>query len=55
MELIISWLELTGRAYLHRVRVGSQTRELWPVSPDRLEAVAGSGATELIGSYKLDG
>lgn len=54
MELIISWLELTGRAYLHRVRVGSQTRELWPVSPDRLEPVAGTGTTDLISSYKLD-
>lgn len=54
MELIVSWLELTGRAYLHRVKVGGSTKELWPVSPDRLEPIAASGTTELIGGYKLD-
>lgn len=54
MELIIGWLELTGQAYLHCVKVGNNTRELWPISPKRIEPVASNDPSRLIGSYKLD-
>jgi len=53
-ELLISWLELTGNAYLKAVKVGRQTTEIWPVSPDRLRPVLTKDVSEWIAGYALD-
>ena len=53
-ELLISWLELTGNAYLKTVKAGQQTIEIWPVSPDRLRPVLTKDVSEWIAGYALD-
>ena len=53
-ELLISWLELTGNAYLKTVKAGQQTTEIWPVSPDRLRPVLTKDVSEWIAGYALD-
>ena len=53
-ELLISWLELAGNAYLKTVKSGNQTTELWPVSPDRLKPVLSKNISEWISGYALD-
>ena len=53
-ELLISWLELTGNAYLKTVKAGQQTTEIWPVSPDRLKPVLTKDISEWIAGYALD-
>lgn len=53
-ELIISWLELGGNAYLNNVKVGGKSTELWPVSPDRLTPVLSKNISEWIKGYALD-
>lgn len=53
-ELLISWLELGGNAYLKSVAAGGQTSELWPVSPDRLKPVLSKDISEWIKGYALD-
>lgn len=55
MELVVSWLNLTGKAYLHKVIVRGRTSELWPVSPDRVEPVASKDPVKLIDRFKIDG
>jgi len=53
-ELIISWLELGGNAYLNNVKVGNRSTELWPVSPDRLSPILSKNISEWIQGYALD-
>lgn len=53
-ELIISWLELGGNAYLKTVQAGKQISELWPVSPDRLKPILSKDISEWIKGYALD-
>ena len=53
-ELLISWLELGGNAYLNNVKVGGKSTELWPVSPDRLTPVLSKNISEWIKGYALD-
>lgn len=53
-ELITSWLELAGNSYLKKVKVGKETAELWPVSPDRLAPVPARTIDEWLNGYILD-
>lgn len=53
-ELLVTWLELSGNAYLKKVEVEGRTRELWPVSPDRIRPVAGTRTDEWVKGYTLD-
>ena len=53
-ELIVSWLELSGNAYLKVVQAGRQASEIWPVSPDRLRPVLSKDIAEWIQGYALD-
>ena len=53
-ELVISWLELAGNSYLKKVKVGKETKELWPISPDRLAPVPAKKIDEWIAGYALD-
>lgn len=53
-ELLVSWLELTGNAYLKKVKVGTETTELIPVSPDRLRPVPSQNLDEWVKGYALD-
>jgi len=39
----IGFLMISGNAYMERVKVGTQTRELYTHRPDRMKIVAGSG------------
>ena len=53
-ELLISWLQLAGNAYLKRVIAGGRTVELWPISPDRLHPVPSRDLTDWLAGYALD-
>ncbi len=50
-ELIFSWLELAGNAYLKKVQGGGQTAELWPISPDRLYPLPSKSLDEWLLGY----
>jgi len=54
-ELLISWLQLSGNAYLLKSRVGKKTKELWAISPDRIAPIASKNISEWILGYSLDG
>lgn len=53
-QLLISWLELSGNAYLHKVKAQGRTRELWPISPDRLSPIPSKDISEWLKGYALD-
>ncbi len=53
-QLIISWLELSGNAYLHKVKAQGRTQELWPISPDRLSPIPSKDISEWMKGYALD-
>jgi len=53
-ELFISWLELAGNSYAYKVKVKDQTRELWPISPDRILPLKSPDLTQWIAGYVLD-
>jgi len=53
-ELVFSWLELAGNAYLKKVKTGSSTKELWPISPDRMGVVPSKDIEEWMLGYSLD-
>lgn len=53
MELVISWLELSGNAYLKLVKVGGEIKEIWPVSPDRISPIPSLDSTKFIEGYKI--
>jgi len=53
-ELVTSWIELTGNAYLLKVKGGGYTTELWPISPDRLAPIPSKEMTEWVKGYSLD-
>jgi len=54
-ELIVSWLQLSGNAYLRKVTVGGKTTELWPLSPDKTAPVAGTAAGEWVRRFDRKG
>lgn len=49
--MLNQWQQLTGEAYFWRNMVGSETRELWPVSPDRLRPVPSARQDLLLNGY----
>ncbi len=51
MELLISWMQLCGNAYLVPVKSRGNTTELWPCSPDRLRPVPSNDPTEWVKGY----
>jgi len=53
-EMLISWIQLAGNAYLKRVITGKRTVELWPISPDRLHPIPSRDIAEWIAGYALD-
>jgi len=53
-ELIVSWLELSGNAYLLKSKAGKETTELWPVSPDRLHPIPTKDPMKWMEGYALD-
>ena len=53
-ELVYSWLELCGNAYLVKIKTGGKTTELWPVSPDRLTPYRSPNVEDWIHSFVLD-
>ncbi len=50
-ELLLSWGQLAGNGYIHRVKSGNRTMELWPISPDRLSPVPAKEQGKLIAGY----
>jgi HK97 family phage portal protein len=52
-ELLVTWQQLTGMAYLKRVIVGGRTTELWPISPDRIAPIASREPGQLISGYEI--
>jgi len=54
MELVISWLELSGNSYLKKVTTGGRTSELWPFSPDRIKPVSSSDPEKWFEGYAID-
>jgi HK97 family phage portal protein len=53
-ELVVSWIELAGNAYLKQVILGGKTEELWPISPDRIAPIPSKSVDEWIYGYSLD-
>lgn len=51
VETLVSWLQLSGNAYLKKVIVGGKTVELWPVSPDRIAPIPSRDPTKFIEGY----
>ena len=52
MELLVDWLQIAGSGYLHRVKVGGRTVELWPVSPDRLAPIPSADLGKWLDGYE---
>lgn len=54
-ELVIAWLQLSGSAYLKKVSGGDSdmTKELWPISPDRLAPIISSDVGKFIEAYSF--
>lgn len=52
-ELILSWQQLAGTAYAKKIFVGGSTRELWPISPDRIAPKQSAGNDKLIDGYHV--
>ncbi len=52
-ELIISWYQLTGVAYIKRAFNSNRTIELWPISPDRIAPVGSNEPGEIIKGYSV--
>lgn len=50
-ELLIAWYQLAGWGYLKRVRSGGVTKELWPISPDRLSPIPSRDPERLVDGY----
>jgi phage portal protein BeeE len=54
MSLMASWSLLTGMSYLRKVSgARNQTRELWPISPDRIAPIASADNNFLLGGYEI--
>jgi HK97 family phage portal protein len=53
MELVVSWLELSGNAYLKLIFVNGQVKEIWPISPDRISPVPSTDPSKFIDGYKV--
>jgi HK97 family phage portal protein len=53
MELLISWLELSGNAYLKKVKVNNRTVEIWPISPDRIAPIPSRDPARFIDGYQV--
>ena len=54
IELIVAWLQLTGRAPFKKIMVGTRTKELQLISPDRIAPIASEDVAYLIAGYELD-
>lgn len=52
-ELLSAWQQLSGEAYAKQVKVDNITKELWPVSPDRIAPIESEDPTKLIGGYEI--
>lgn len=54
ISLIISWLELSGEAYLKKVENSEgNIVELWPISPDRIAPIPSSNPNKYIDGYEI--
>lgn len=55
MELLVSWLMLSGESYIKKAidSSGRKTIGLWPVSPDRIAPIASQDSNMLIGGYEI--
>jgi HK97 family phage portal protein len=51
METLVSWLMLSGNAYLKQVIVANRTVELWPISPDRIAPIPSADSTVFVEGY----
>jgi len=52
-ELLIQWIELAGVAYFKKVDNSRKTKELWPISPDKIKPVESTDNSEFISGYKI--
>lgn len=53
-QLLLFWQQLAGRAYVKKVRgLQSHTKELWPLSPDRIAPIPGRDPGILIEGYAI--
>jgi HK97 family phage portal protein len=53
--MLQQWQQLTGEAYLWKNMIGSETRELWPVSPERLRPIPSARHDMLLTGYNERG
>jgi len=53
-ELFISWMELSGNAYIFKNKVGNTTKELWAISPDRIAPIPSPDVNKWLNGYAVD-
>lgn len=54
MSLMTTWSLLTGMSFLQKVSGSrNQTKELWPISPDRIAPIPSSDNNFLLGGYEI--
>lgn len=54
MALLVSWLQLGGNGYMKMLNDGQgMTKELWPISPDRIAPVSSKDTSQFVDSYEI--
>ncbi len=53
-EIILIWLELTGKAPVFKNMVGGKTTELWLMSPDRIQPIPSKNIDSVLEGYKVN-
>lgn len=51
MELLLSWLELTGKGFWKKIIVAGRTTAIIPISPDKIRPIRDPAGEKLIGGY----
>lgn len=49
--LLHQWQQLTGLAYMYKVKAGNETRELWPISPEQIKPAGSKTRDKLLDGY----
>lgn len=52
-ELLIQWLQLAGNAYLSKADDSRGTRELWPISPDKISPIESKDNSTFVSGYEI--
>ena len=51
-ELLIQWIQLAGNAYMKKLDDSRVTKELWPISPDRIAPIESKDTSTFVDGYE---